>query len=213
MTHVTRKTEETDRPLPALEFVPAERYVIQTLEELRALSNPLRLRILDYLIEGPSTVKQLGELLGTTSKTLYYHVGELDRLGLVRLVHAEVQSGIQVKYYRAVAACYWLPASMLHAERDPDSADASGVFMANHLEIGAAELRRAAVNGTLDRQQDLFAVSRRRIRMSKAKAAEMLALISEQQRALMAADDPDGELLMTYVVALFPESDDGCKPP
>lgn len=198
---------EADRPAQALEFVPAERYVIQTLEELRTLASPLRLRILDCLIAGPSTVKQVGEQLGSASKNLYYHVGELERLGLVHMVHAEVQSGIQVKYYRASASYYYLTASMLHSARDTGQAGASGEFLGFLLEQSAAALRRSVENGTLDRQRESFIVSRRRLRMSSARATELRDLLKEQERALLEMEDPDGELQMTFVFALFPESD------
>lgn len=199
--------------LPGLAFVPAERYVIQTLEELRIVANPLRLRILDALTARPLTVKQLGDLLGISSKKLYYHVSELERVGLVRLVHTEVQSGIQLKYYRAVAGYFYLTASMLHSDLETERRggsgrqSAGGEFLAFLLESGAGDLRRSVENGTVDRNREAFIVSRRRLRLSVEQATALRDQLREQEQALLAHDDPEGELTMSYVFAFFPLND------
>ncbi|HEX3722776.1 MAG TPA: helix-turn-helix domain-containing protein [Nitrolancea sp.] len=193
--------------LPGLDFHPTERYVIQTLEELRIISSSLRLQILDVLIAAPHTVTQVGEQLGIQSKKLYYHIGELERVGLVRLVHTEVQSGIQLKYYRAIAAYYYLTASMLHTDRSGKSADASEEFLGYLLENSAVALRRAVVDGTIEQHPESFIVSRRRVRMSPEKATALRDCLKELEEKILAADDPHGELTMAYVYALFPRSD------
>jgi len=192
--------------LPGLDFRPAERYVIQTLEELRVISNALRLQILDVLIAGPYTVTQVGEQLGIQSKKLYYHIGEMERVGLVRLVHTEVQSGIQLKYYRAIASYFYLTASMLHTDRSVKNADASEGFLGFLLENSAQSLRRSVADGTIDRYPESFVVSRRRIRMSPEKATDLRDRLQALEQEILAAEDPDGELSMAFVYALFPRS-------
>ncbi|HTL40176.1 MAG TPA: helix-turn-helix domain-containing protein [Pseudolysinimonas sp.] len=53
-------------------------------DELRALSHPLRLRILDELsMYGPLTASGLGERLGESSGSTSYHLRQLERVGLV----------------------------------------------------------------------------------------------------------------------------------
>ena len=192
--------------LPGLSFRPAERYVIQSLEELRIISNSLRLQILDVLIAAPHTVTQVGEQLGIQSKKLYYHIGELERVGLVRLVHTEVQSGIQLKYYRAIASYYYLTASMLHTDRSIKNADASEEFLGFLLESSATVLRRSIADGTIERYPESFIVSRRRVRMSPEKATELRDRLQEIEKEILAADDPSGALTMAFVYALFPRS-------
>ena len=52
--------------------------------ELRALSHPLRLRILDELsMYGPLTASGLGERLGESSGSTSYHLRQLEKVGLV----------------------------------------------------------------------------------------------------------------------------------
>ncbi len=197
---------DTTTPLPGLEFIPADRYVIQTLEELRIISNPLRLQILDALIAAPLTVTQVGEQLGINSKKLYYHIGELERVGLVRLVHTEIQSGIQLKYYRAIAGYYYLTASMLHSDQSVQNADASQEFLAFLLESSAQAIRRTVNDGTINNYPESFIVSRRRLKLTPEKATELRDRLREIEEEILASDDPTAELSFSYVYALFPRS-------
>lgn len=197
---------EPNRPLPGLDFRPAEDYIIQSLDELHILAKPLRLRVLDALIAEPLTVTQLGEKLGISSKKLYYHVGELARYGLVRLVHTEVQSGIQLKYYRAIAAYYYLTADILHSDRAAANSGASGEFLGLLLESSAAALRQSAADGIIDNNREAFIVSRRQMRLSGTQATALRDFLKSQEHEVLQHDDPNGELAMTYVFALFPVS-------
>lgn len=78
-------------------------YELETLEQLRAIADELRTRIVDALTHRPMTATQLGELLGQAPAKIHYHVRELERVGLVRLVATREKSGILEKYYRAIA--------------------------------------------------------------------------------------------------------------
>lgn len=80
-----------------------EVYEMETLEQLRAIADELRTRIVEALIHRPMTVTQVGELLGQAPAKIHYHVRELERVGLIRLVATREKSGILEKYYRAVA--------------------------------------------------------------------------------------------------------------
>ncbi len=198
---------DTIEQLPGLDFRPQERYVIQTLEELRIVSNPLRLQILDVLIAAPLTVTQVGEQLGISSKKLYYHIGELERVGLVRLVQTEIQSGIQLKYYRAIAGYFYLTASMLHTDQGVKNADASEEFLGFLLESSARVLRQSVNAGTIDRYPESFIVSRRMLKMSPEKATQLRDRLREVEAEILAADDPEGDLTFSFVYALFPRSE------
>ena len=202
-----REGVDITEELPGLAFEPAERYVIQTLEELRIIANSFRLQILDALIAAPLTATQVGEQLGISSKKLYYHIGELERVGLVRLVHTDVQSGIQQKYYRAVAGYYYLTASMLHSDQNDRNADASEEFLGFLLESSAAALRRAVTDGTLDRFPESFIVSRRRVRLTPERATQIRDRLREVEEEILASGEPDGDLTFSFVYALFPRGE------
>lgn len=83
-----------------------EVYELETLEQLRAIADELRSRIVEALAHRAMTATQLGELLGQPASKIHYHVRELERVGLIRLVATREKSGILEKYYRAVARSY-----------------------------------------------------------------------------------------------------------
>lgn len=73
------------------------------LRQLKALAHPLRLRILEALVEQPRTTKQVAEILGEDSLKLYYHVDELEKAGLIKLVETRTKGNLLEKYYQSVA--------------------------------------------------------------------------------------------------------------
>jgi len=82
---------------------PKKTYVIETLEQMRALSDTLRIRILEALMQEALTITQLGARLGEAPAKMLYHVRELERVGLVLLVEKREKGGNLEKYYRAIA--------------------------------------------------------------------------------------------------------------
>jgi DNA-binding transcriptional ArsR family regulator len=66
-------------------------------ERFRALSEPTRIKLLDRLREGETTVLELTELIGTTQQNVSKHLGVLQRSGIV----ARRKQG-NFAYYRIV---------------------------------------------------------------------------------------------------------------
>lgn len=56
----------------------------QCAEKLKALSEPLRLRIIDVLREGPRTVGELAQLLDQEMVNVSHHLGVLYQAGLLK---------------------------------------------------------------------------------------------------------------------------------
>src|SRR6516165_934722 len=90
-----------------------ESYEIEHIEQLRAIADMLRLRIFEVLQQRPMTVTQLGEELGEAPAKVHYHVRELERVGLLRLVETREKGGILEKYYRAVAGSFLVSNDLL----------------------------------------------------------------------------------------------------
>jgi DNA-binding transcriptional ArsR family regulator len=112
-------------------------YEIESLEQVRALADELRSRIVSLLVQEPMTVTQVGKALDVAPAKIHYHVRELERVGLVRQVFTREKSGILEKYYRAVAKDISVPRSLLaSAPRD-------------ELIAAANEFAQSAVSGYL----------------------------------------------------------------
>lgn len=74
-----------------------------SLDQLRALAHPLRLRMLELFAEGPRTTKQVAQLLGEPPTKLYHHANTLERVGLLKLSKTRQNRGVIEKWYEAAS--------------------------------------------------------------------------------------------------------------
>ena len=80
--------------MPSITNVDDQRYV-------KALSHPLRVRILGILEEQPASPVELSQVLDATLGTISYHVRQLNELGLLELVRETPRRGAIEHHYRA----------------------------------------------------------------------------------------------------------------
>ncbi|HEU4784591.1 MAG TPA: helix-turn-helix domain-containing protein [Ktedonobacterales bacterium] len=111
-----------------------ETYELETLEQLRAIADELRSRIAEALSHRPMTVTQVGEMLGQAPAKIHYHVRELERVGLVRLVATREKSGILEKYYRAVARGFTASKTLLRTVPSDEALAAMRAYLDNALQ-------------------------------------------------------------------------------
>lgn len=78
-------------------------FIIEDYEQLKAVSDPFRTKILSHLIEKAYTGQQLAQLLELARSKVHYHLSELEKNGFIRVVRTEAKNGIIQKFYRAVA--------------------------------------------------------------------------------------------------------------
>lgn len=79
-------------------------YYIKTHEQLKAIADPLRTKILMNLVKHEYTGQQLAEMLEITRNNIYFHLKELEKHEVIQVVRKEEKNGIVQKYYRAVAS-------------------------------------------------------------------------------------------------------------
>lgn len=111
-----------------MEEIP-ETYDLETIEQLRAIADSLRVRIVEALSLRPMTATQVGEELDEPAPKAHYHVRELERVGLVRLVETRERGGILEKYYRAVAKTMRVPPSVLQMAPPDEVARTMDAFL------------------------------------------------------------------------------------
>ena len=79
-------------------LVPGDLVPEDLLNALKALSDPTRLRILRYLLEGPGTPSDLSKILRLRPPTVIHHLSQLRLAGLVRLtVSPEIERRYEVR--------------------------------------------------------------------------------------------------------------------
>ena len=76
---------------------------LDSVEQLKAIADPLRLQLLTECADEPRTVKQLAAALDAPPTRLYYHVKMLERLGFLEVATRRMVSGIEERSYIATA--------------------------------------------------------------------------------------------------------------
>lgn len=92
--------------------------VLRDLEEIKAISHPYRLEILEAFDGEPLSAKQLSEILGEPHAKINYHIKNLVSVGILELVEEKVKSGIIEKYYLPKAKMIVIDKSILSSNND-----------------------------------------------------------------------------------------------
>jgi hypothetical protein len=77
---------------------------------------PRQRKLLLAVIEEARSLGELGRLTGTPLNLLHHHMGKFLRLGLVKIAREEARAGAPIKYYRATARSFFVPAELIKAE-------------------------------------------------------------------------------------------------
>ena len=171
-----KRTEATELPDP-----PAE-LVIGDVEQLKAVSDPLRLSLLDIMSDDARrgwTAKELAERLDTKQTKLYHHLALLEEHGLIRVAETRVVSGILEKRYQIVARSFRVERALLTGT---GSEAAVGSVLDAVFEKARTEILAGVRAGLIDIDEE--DPDRRRMglwsshaRLSPKSAKKVLALI------------------------------------
>ncbi|MEW2519057.1 ArsR/SmtB family transcription factor [Actinacidiphila alni] len=127
---------------------------LTTDEQLRAVNNLVRHRIIRLLRDGPATISQVAEKLGLLKGSSSYHVRVLERAGVIKVVRTRKVRGVTERYYAPTSRQIELPdpgqgqpdVLMRHALADLEAApaDPARVVRLQHARIGAAKFAEFA---------------------------------------------------------------------
>ena len=96
---------------------------VDDLETLKAVSHPLRLRLLGRLrSDGPATASELGRALGESSGSTSYHLRQLERFGFVG--DAADQPSRRERRWRALHDATSFPSSLAELDGGREYVDA-----------------------------------------------------------------------------------------
>ena len=143
-------------------------------EQLHAIGEPTRWRILGRLQVGPASIQELAQALGMAKGTIGHHVRVLESAGLIRLAETKRVRGVTEKRYLRVARQFRLP------ETEEDGADP---------EVGMLPIRSALAEARPGRgkKSDPSMSLVVRARMPAARAKRFADLINQ-----IAAEFADG---------------------
>jgi DNA-binding transcriptional ArsR family regulator len=158
----------------------------------KALADPLRIRLWEWLAEAPRSARQLADCAGLPADRLYYHLGQLEKAGLIEV--AEYRPLARGKVERVYA-----PAQ---AEPPGDDADPeeTAAFLGSMLEATAMDITVAYQARQAGRRREV-GLHRGALRLTDKALAELRGHI-EQLAARFADPGADGtwtRVVMTLV--------------
>jgi DNA-binding transcriptional ArsR family regulator len=177
---------------------------VDTLDALRALSDPLKLRILESLRPAPLTASQVARHLGEKANKLHYHVAELERTGLIRVVETRQKGNLLERYYRPAADFFRVDPALFG--KGPEALGAFYQSVTGILDQTAADLRAAIDAGRVTEAQ--AAASRRvmiRSRLTEADAAEFGRRLDELLAEFGKRSLPAGGSRIALTLLFYPE--------
>jgi DNA-binding transcriptional ArsR family regulator len=127
---------------------PEAERVVSDHETLRALADPLRLRILETMVtrvDDAWSVKELAAALGVPQTRLYHHIELLLERDLIRPAAQRLVSGIVETRYRVTALSLRLDPRLLSSDEEGATS-----LVANVLEAARSEILAAVRTTALD---------------------------------------------------------------
>ncbi|MCJ0918157.1 winged helix-turn-helix domain-containing protein [Mammaliicoccus sciuri] len=94
------------------------RFEINTFEELKCISDQLRMKMSMLLIEREMTATEIGKHLNIPKAKIFYHLKELERYGMVKINRTEVKGSNVYKYYVATHNGFKVNPQLLNEYRD-----------------------------------------------------------------------------------------------
>ncbi|HYM40789.1 MAG TPA: winged helix-turn-helix domain-containing protein [Thermoplasmata archaeon] len=79
---------------------PGERAVTVTVDQLKVLSEPSRLRMLTLLMERDMSISGIAKVLDLTPATVHHHINQLLAARLIEPTKTEIRGNLVEKYYR-----------------------------------------------------------------------------------------------------------------
>lgn len=100
---------------------------VNSFDQIKTLSDPKRLAILQMLMNQPRTISQIGRALGEYPAGIRYHIQKLEQVQMVELSEVKISAGYSEKFYTAKSRAFLLQRIIL-----PLSDQQSIIFMGSH---------------------------------------------------------------------------------
>ena len=91
---------------------------LTTLEQIKAYSDPYRLKIITFLRNNreAATVKEIADFFGEVPAKVHYHIKKLEKAGILELVRTREIKGIIAKYYYLTAESFNIEGEQIKTE-------------------------------------------------------------------------------------------------
>jgi DNA-binding transcriptional ArsR family regulator len=168
----------------------ADRLVVTTPVQLRAIADPLRATILDLLLERAATVAELAAAVRRPKSTVAHHVNVLVEAGMLRVVRTRRVRAIDERYYGRTARVFFVGVVNRPGE-DPTTVHA------NALSVAAAESVPA-------HEADQLRSILRHARIPPERAAEFWERVVDALTREFAQQPRSGDTVYGFAAGLYP---------
>ncbi len=121
-------------------------YVIKDVRQARALMDPVRIAIFNIIGWVPNNIADMAKMLNIKQTALYYHVNELEKLGLLQVVKTVQKRNLVEKFYLPVARQMRVDESLL-AQPGMQGRDGLDESLKTIFEITRQDLQRIVQKG------------------------------------------------------------------
>ena len=144
-------------------------------DQLQALGDPTRWRILGRLSDGPASVQELARALSAAKGTIAHHVRVLHASGLIRVVETKRVRGVVEKRYARVARQFRLD------EGDERLAPGIGERALTNLPLRQAVAEARPTRSTYPDDPSMSLVVRARMPVARARRfAQLIEALAEE---------------------------------
>jgi DNA-binding transcriptional ArsR family regulator len=171
---------------------------IRGRDQLHAIGDPTRWRILGRLLDGPASIQELALALSVAKGTIGHHVRVLQGAGLIRLAETKRVRGVVEKRYLRVARQFRLP------ETEEDGADADTATLPIRSALAEARPSRGKTDPSTS-----FVV---RARMPAARAKRFADLINQIAKEFADGAPGSGETFGLVGAIYTPDWSDEADP-
>lgn len=173
-------------------WAPDPERLVSDIDTLKAISDPLRLRMLEIMVAESRrawSVKELAAALGVPVTRLYHHVDLLLERDLVRAAGRRLVSGIVETRYRVAARSLRLDRGLFRADAE-GSTDALHAMLSTIFDGARDEIERSLAAGRIAAGDD--APPERRLLLLRGTARLTPARAEEFRTRLQALTDEFG---------------------
>jgi DNA-binding transcriptional ArsR family regulator len=163
------------------DYEAADVLVVRAPDQLKALGDDLRGRIVVLLRERARSTTELAQRLGLPKGTVAHHLKVLEKAGLIRVVRTRQVRAVTEKYYGRTARLF------LYESQDASGAEDVRNIAAASLRIAAEEILPLGEDETAGCSGAL------RIRLRPEDALRFDRRLNRLLDEFRAADDPTGE--------------------
>jgi DNA-binding transcriptional ArsR family regulator len=168
-------------------------FLIQDLETLRVIADPLRNQTLEILIEQPQTVGEAAVKLGLSPSKLYYHFSLLEKHGLIRVCETRTVGNLLEKVYQAVSSRLEIADELLNF-KTPTGQESVFAMLLSMLDTTREDLQRSLQarafeleHGAVEHPRRVI-VNRNLSHLSESKAQELQERLCALMEEFIQAD-------------------------